>query len=292
MDNEDFEDKFKAMDKWGLSVSSELGGLITDSPAEVLYHYTDINGFLGMISSGSIWATHVTKLNDSTENEIGYSIVRKLLQGSMLKSCKPIFDKVIGGLSSADTYVSCYSTDGDLLSQWRGYTSNSVGYCLGFRTEGMATDDERMPLLEPVIYDEKKACEVVERVIERVNTFVHENSFGEVEVGYLVGWTQAVLNIIACTIKHPKFAEEKEYRHFYQPSKSQLKLEEQFRNGQFGLTPYVTIGFLETNRLPLKNVRIGPCNDFDLESSSLRMLLDTNGYGNVGIFESEIPLRN
>ena len=32
-----------------------------------IYHYTDLNGLLGIVGSNSLWATHFSFLNDSNE---------------------------------------------------------------------------------------------------------------------------------------------------------------------------------------------------------------------------------
>jgi hypothetical protein len=104
----------------------------------------------------------------------------------------------------------------------------------------------------------------------------------------MVGGTLANL---ACTIKHPKFEEENEYRQFYQPGATSLHLEKKFRNGRFGLTPYVEVPFIEEGRLSLKSVTIGPCQDAELEMYAVKTLLEKHSYMNVEVLVSEIPLR-
>jgi len=291
MDSKTYKEKISFMHSWADALSFELGLLITDSPPKTVYHYTDANGLIGLVKSGCIWATHVSKLNDSSENKHGMSLVMNFLQKNTSKSLKPLINKTLLKLQSVDTFVACYSTEHDLLSQWRNYTGTQVGYSIGLETCHMAVSDGTIPLLEPVIYKEQTAINVLSTLLNKVEKFVRENSFGEVEVGYLLGFLQATLNNIACTIKHPKFEEENEYRHFYQPDYSELNLPQHFRNGQFGLTPYVNINFIEKSRLPLKSITIGPCQDFDLESNSVKMLLHNNSYKDVEIIQSEIPLR-
>jgi hypothetical protein len=90
---------------------------------------------------------------------------------------------------------------------------------------------------------------------------------------------------------HPKFEEENEYRQFYQPGATSLQLENKFRNGRFGLTPYVEVPFIEEGRLPLRSVTIGPCQDEELEIYTVKTLLEKHSYTNVEVLVSEIPLR-
>jgi len=115
--------------------------------------------------------------------------------------------------------------------------------------------------------------------------------FGEVEVGYVWGIVQAMLNIIACIKKHSAFSEEYEYRQIYQPGMTNVLMNTEFRKGQFGLTPYVKIEFLERGRLPLKTITVGPCQDPEAECNTLESFLSKNGYAHVQVLASEIPLR-
>lgn len=291
MENSEYEKRMSMMSQWSDSVRSELVNLISDSPPKFIYHYTDINGLLGLIESGNIWATHVSRLNDSSEYHHGIKFVTDYVRDNMPHSPQPLVEKVLSEFKRVDTYIACYSTKHDLLSQWRSYSGVRVGYCLGFATEEMATPDEKMPLLEPVIYKDGMAKTVLARLLHKVDKFLNTNDFGEVEVGYLLGMIEATLNTLACMIKHHKFEEENEFRQFYQPGATSLKLEPYFRNGRFGLTPYVKIRFLEDKRLPLSSVTVGPCQDVEAEVNALTALLAKYGYSDVEVRASEIPLR-
>lgn len=291
MTNHTYEKKFSLMDKWGDTVREDLVRIISDSPSSIVYHYTDVNGLIGIVTSGCIRATHVNRLNDSSENKLGFELVQKYVRKNMPKASRPLFEKVLSEFQSVDTYVACYSTENDLLGQWRNYTGTQVGYSLGFDTSQMATLDDKLPPLEAVIYDQRIVEILLDSLIKRVDEFLNNNSFGDIEVGYLLGMVNAMLNIVACITKYPKFEEEKEYRHIYQPGKTGLELTPCFKSGRFGLTPYVEIKFLKSGYLPLKSVTIGPCQDFNLEFRTLKILLQSKGYGDLEILKSEIPLR-
>lgn len=293
MENAEYESKISIMNQWSDTVRTELSNLISDNPPQIIYHYTDVNGLIGLITSGCIWATHVSRLNDSSEYLHGIQLVTEFVQNNIPDSSRPLIEKALAKLQSVDTYVASYSTKHDLLSQWRNYTGSRVGYSLGFATVEMAALDDKMPPLEQVIYKEDTAKSILTRLLHKVDEFLNVNGhvFGEVEVFYLLGMVQATLNIIACIIKHHKFEEESEFRQFYQPGATSLELEPHFRQGCFGLTAYVKICFHEENRLPLRTVTIGPCQDFETEANSLKALLSRYGYNKIEIRKSEIPLR-
>lgn len=291
MDENEFEQKFAKIDRWWISLTNDLAQFITTSPAEIIYHYTDINGLIGMVSSGRVWATHVSRLNDKSENIHGFELVKNFAQKNRQYVSTALLEKASSKLFTIDTYVACYSEQNDLLSQWRSYCGSSVGYCLGFETKRMVTVNGHMPLLEKVIYGDDKAIVLLNYLMQRIDCYLTSEKFGEVEVGYLIGLLEATLNIIACIIKHPSFEEEREYRQIYRPEKSKRQLQRYTRSGQYGLTPYVEIEFSEDGLLPLNTITIGPCENFDKEAGMLNEFLSQYRYEHVEILRSIIPLR-
>jgi hypothetical protein len=291
MDENEFEKRISALDPWAELVRTEMVRLITDRPAPIIYHYTDVTGLIGLITSGYVWATHAGKLNDTSENRHGYEFVINHVRANFPKETKSLIERSLSELHGVDTYVACYSTQRDLLSLWRNYTKQRVGYSLGFETRQMATIDSKMPVLEQVIYEDKTAQLVINCLLEKVDQYFYTHSFGEVEVGYVSGMVTAMLNVIACIKKHNAFSEEYEYRQIYQPGTTTLTLNTEFRKGKFGLTPYVKIEFLEKGRLPLKTITVGPCQDPEAECKILESFLSKTGYANVQVLTSEIPLR-
>jgi len=291
MEQSEFEEKFVKMEHWWETLRSELAAFISESPPRIIYHYTDINGLLGMISTGKIWATHSARLNDSSEYHHGIKVVADCLRAPMPDSSKQFAEKILSEFKKVETYVASYSTKHDLLSQWRSYSGEKVGYCLGLATDGIATLDDSTPLLEAVIYKDSLAQKVISKMLNRVDEYLQDNPFGEVEIGFLLGMLGSTLSNLVCSIKHLKFEEENEYRQFYQPGITSLQLENKFRHGRFGLTSYVEVPFIVKDRLPLRTVTIGPCQDAELEKSIVKMLLEKHSYTNVEVLVSEIPLR-
>jgi hypothetical protein len=117
-----------------------------------LYHYTTGDGLLGIMQSSTLWATHIAYLNDSAEFRGASDMLKERLKQefdsndtlvdintlSPRKQLALWLWEVTDRLHSASLYVICFCVDGDLLSQWRGY-SGSYGYSVGFRTEMLAT---------------------------------------------------------------------------------------------------------------------------------------------------------
>jgi len=108
---------------------------------KLFYHYTNPAGLLGIFQSASLWATHFRFLNDVTEFEYGIETIFKVLEeyletqelkDSEIKLITQVFllQKSLEE-KNFNAYIACFCTNGDLLSQWRGYAGSS-GYAIGF----------------------------------------------------------------------------------------------------------------------------------------------------------------
>lgn len=106
-------------------------------PPELIYHYTNASGLLGILDKGCLWCTHIRYLNDSQEFLHGLTIYRQVLteladaqSGDRLSvqfARTALFR--LGGenmenrlLADAVRYfVASFSARNDDLSQWRAY---------------------------------------------------------------------------------------------------------------------------------------------------------------------------
>jgi hypothetical protein len=107
----------------------------------------------------------------------------------------------------------------------------------------------------------------------------------------------AIITHSASLIKHPGFKDEGEQRISIAPSDALLQYIK-FRTGAYGITRYVelenetdTFEKSERNRLPIKEIYIGPTGSTEFAEAELRAFLETNGYGHVNIRQSGLPLR-
>ncbi|TCJ72240.1 UNVERIFIED_ORG: hypothetical protein EDC92_12613 [Dietzia maris] len=126
------------------------------SPAfDLLWHYTDINGLLGIIpngttdSAGQFHASNIAMMNDFAEVSYGVSKIQDLLRREIVRVAngnsyheeslsreflEPFNWQLERHVSRQEHTRSIYSVSlskhGDQLSQWRGYASE--GYAIGF----------------------------------------------------------------------------------------------------------------------------------------------------------------
>ncbi len=112
---------------------------------ETLWHYTSLQGFLGIVKSKGIFATDVRYLNDREEFIHTQSFIDEAIcqldevdenGWTKRKQVKEVLDMMYaGGVLSPkywQVFVASFSTAEDQLGQWRGYSRRSTGVSLGF----------------------------------------------------------------------------------------------------------------------------------------------------------------
>lgn len=100
---------------------------------DTLYHYTTISGFMGILDSGSLWATDARYMNDSSELKFG---IQYMKEETLARAKDPWMHYLLESVFSDAMHegrrlaTASYCADGDLLSQWRAY-SGHAGYSIG-----------------------------------------------------------------------------------------------------------------------------------------------------------------
>lgn len=102
-----------------------------------LYHYTGSSGILGILESRALWATDGNFLNDTSEGAIPHLILREIADPENIwmepdAYVRQWLQQKRSEVPRKRFFVACFCSDGDLLSQWRGYASGHTGYAIGF----------------------------------------------------------------------------------------------------------------------------------------------------------------
>ena len=118
--------------------------LTTPIPPEV-WHYTNLSGFEGILSSGKLWATEAHYTTDATEFIHARQVAKAFLHNfkpsnrsiarakqSALEVVENTFDQ--GALSSSKTeiYIASFCAIDNLESQWMKYADAGCGVSLSF----------------------------------------------------------------------------------------------------------------------------------------------------------------
>lgn len=103
---------------------------------EIIYHYCDANAFHSICTNRKLWFNDLFSMNDSLEIQWGYSIWEEAASVKMKKYGKEFLDEIdkilhFSGFQGL-LLANCFSTNGDVLSQWRAYANDGKGYVIGF----------------------------------------------------------------------------------------------------------------------------------------------------------------
>src|SRR5277367_4694575 len=177
--------------KFVSDLATELG-VFDLNGIETVWHYTDGNGFLGILQSGRLYATQVSALNDSKETEYATDLFRAEVKKaiveqagrddgvsffqSILEQIKEVPGNPTQGISKF--FVACFSTRADDLNQWSKYTKTSPGrFAIAFHPNGL--NRELNSTLYRVIYDREKLEAAVKKLVNATFDFYKSGLTGE-----------------------------------------------------------------------------------------------------------------
>jgi hypothetical protein len=290
---------------------------------KTLYHYTSLNGILGILQSRSIWATHASFLNDASEFFHGLELARQIAVDIIMEDdYRAAFGLAMGDaiekISADDIYVASLSEKGDLLSQWRGYCPTGAGLCLGFDISNLRSFCEaRGYRLEQCIYKHSKQIQqikiLVNQCFERFpkpkltrNDYELLNSKDQInaELDYglqtskgsdkpkadaAIGWFCTEISKLAPLFKNEGFHEEAEWRIIAKGPQETV----QFRANSSYMAPYVELEVLSgAAESALREVIIGPNPNQSRCETSIKMMLASCGLGEVKVLTSPLPFNS
>ncbi|WP_125916850.1 DUF2971 domain-containing protein [Hymenobacter coccineus] len=262
-----------------------------------LYHYSTPGGFNGILRSRSLWMTNIQYQNDIEE----YKYATKLAF-EVIKEDYPGINQTALFIDSNIVHIYTFSLteQNDLLSQWRGYSPNG-GFAFAFNKELLESvvKDNNLELVR-CIYDKDEQKEYIRSKVigmqpadflemqAKSAQVSHDNNTGE---GYrynmfIRGMRALTISYHAARLKHPKFAEEKEWRLIKRLSESEID-NVKLREGKDILIPYVEIPLVDKDKqIKFSSIIVGPGSRQDLAKQACSLILCDD------IIASDIPYRN
>jgi hypothetical protein len=289
---------------------------------DLLWHYTDAAGALGILHGRAFWATHALFMNDASELRLAYPLLEEALEEA---GKRVVGEEVLELLTVAlsvmisrrskdpDVYAVCFCEDGDLLSQWRAYGVSGGGYAIGVDARSMKTAADTTYALSlcPVVYQTDRQRMLAQEIVERtIRVFAQHMEAHPDDFDNAASVTARTFSFLAQTfasrIKDSAFREEQEWRLIYarDPNGPVATAARQFRSGTRGLVPFISIPLgvpaeapgpvrldLGLSDLPFRAVRVGPAAHPDLASLAMRYLLGDLKLEGLQVTTSAIPLR-
>lgn len=224
------------------------------------YHYTSATGLKGIIESKSIWATDHRFLNDPSEFTHGWAIVFSALESRKTELDKlsdvswTIIESFIqhSERQRVFAFVGSLTSEGDLLSQWRGY-GGGKGFAVGFNEDWLLQNAAAQRFhIHPVVYapEEKQraANDAVTLLLSLLSESEPANHFDVMRK-----WWMHALKV-ALVLKDENFREEREHRLMWIELNWPRDLKT--RDAASGIIPYLSCKLDQT----LVNITLHPDN--------------------------------
>ncbi|MDD5102542.1 MAG: DUF2971 domain-containing protein [Endomicrobiaceae bacterium] len=282
-----------------------------------IYHYTNPESLIGILNEKKIsfWFSKYDCLNDCLEGQEmikHYRSACKELKNNGL--IDKIFYDVISGLKPGkkmfcstkdgaikiepieyDSYICCFSQDNDSLDLWRYYARNNKyeGYNIGCKSKifeelvvdiRFGDDDKKyhMDRLQKVIYDDNEKKEYYKEQI--IACYKSKQS-----VKFICFLLSQILLYTQLIFKHKCFKSEKEIRAVMCIPKENSGYDIKYRIRNGIVVPYIEV--VIDNKEYLSDITIGPLINDDIAKNNLEQYLNANGYKNVKVQKSGLPIR-
>lgn len=296
---------------------------LTPVKAPALSHYTTSDGLHGICSSNAVWATCAQYSNDRSEVIHAQSVAKEVFDeffktdremsvgGQFVKSFLQKNAGLVDGREITEAYIASFCESSDLLSQWRAY-GNAAGFEIRFQslTEPSPIVPLEIPLVGSPVVDAVRLVRVEYDQLAQRQMLV-ECIHGAYEVlGNLEAQNPERTNLHVAVaalaalelivrmyrIKHPSFSEEREWRIIGFPKRNDIFSETyshpeklKFRAGRHCLVPYIELR-PHQGKLPLSEIICGPGGHHKLTGKAVELLLAANGFADVSVRNSAVPL--
>ena len=269
-------------------------------PPGILYHYTNSDGLKGIIGSRTFWATEIRHLNDTSE--LRYPRKKLLAAVESLRAARDVhwstdtIEELIASWANTErgpeTFVASFCSDGDNLSQWRGYGDGGNGFAIGLDREAlaMATRAQGYNLVR-LMYEgseqEALLTEAVRDAVPILDEWARDPDSAPNAAMQLLLLSFGFLHALVF-LKNPYFHDEREWRltRIVLPEEP-VRRGTHLREGEN--IPHEIVDLAEGSSI--REIVVGPTPKSATVVEDVGTLLRRSGLGHVAIRASQAPLR-
>lgn len=285
--------------------------------SNLIYHYTDLDGLIGILGNRGFWLSEAIFLNDSEELYNGLKITKKLIQKLISKKRYSQFVHILKNVNDKldshcfnNYYICSFSLKKDDLEQWRAYAKNGTGFCIGFDIHKKTSYPHFQEISNGwpyahVIYDDQIKTYILLTIIfkycneykkDRINGLGYSD-----DEEYIQGLFHALISFFV-NFKNDAFSSEKEVRIIYASRHhTDIFNKKYYRNCNNVLVPYVCTNDtksktndgakLEVDMLPVSEIIVGPAINQRQTIDSVQYFIQDLGYPPEIVKASSIPFR-
>jgi len=277
--------------------------LVPDSFPKVVYHYTSIEGFFGIVEKRSIWLSDFSYLNDRRELTYGADTAKEAIRRMAEKESDPGVLELLSAwtkdlhMLQNRVCIASFSEENDSLSQWRAYGPLAIGFAT--RALSMHVNQSRLQAVE---YRPEIQGKLVDIYLHHLRSayFADVSSDRLDRIPDIYHKIEQIIELIAF-FKDPAFKSENEYRLVYIDRPEVLESvglqrpPKSFRISKGRIVPYVSsVDILPSEdrrfELEITEIVLGPECD-ELLERGVREFLDAKRLTNVKTRRSLVPLR-
>jgi len=309
----DFEKEFETVDK-----QFDLEWKEKNNIPEILYHYTDARGLLGILENKNIRLTHVNYVNDSSELRHAWEITTELIEkrikahddNAALKIILNFLIDVGNPLEKyCEVFVASLCEKDDLLNQWRGYGSSDGAFSIGIKTNSQILQN-----LYKVEYSAEEQKKYIESLIDTWINLILKSAMTLPEektnislsrllknknFSKIMGFFYHKISKALIFFKNDAFKSEFEWRiriEFFKEYQRMFYKQTKFREANGILVPYFELPLHNADsdsNIPLESITFALAKDSNLTKKSIELLLLKHGYATetIKIIQSKVPLR-
>lgn len=280
----------------------ELSRKFEDNRPKYLYHYTTVDGLLGIVKEQSLRASNIAFMNDSKEYKYGIDLFLKCIEEKKKNVSstgqRNALEKLKGHLGTSYTkifFTISYCEFKDQLSQWRGYGSANETVCMEFATEGLRNLVAMCEKSEPgshsldfvpskVIYNRKEQENIVENFIDAILRCE------EILSDEAITYASIMILRFSVLFKDNSFHEEREWRSVFMVTTGKEEIFFRTRNGV--IIPYIQTSVYDAKKenLPITKIMVGPSVHSNYTIESIETFCAFKGLA-INVTRSKIPYR-
>ncbi len=267
-----------------------------------LFHYTTLDGLMGILNSRSLWCSHIRTLNDPSELQYGKSLmisqIDKYLKNIKEKEIIDLLEHLKLSINGFEfqfhAFVGCFCEKDNLLSQWRNYSDKGGGYNLGLKFNSNINyshyeenlDNTSHVILRKIIYSPAVQAYNIKTCLDYIitgskDTFKWFKKNGrDIPADWGIIAANEAINIlfdIILSYKDEVFSEEKEWRIIKAVRDDKRPDLYKFRNSKNRLIPYIDTHIFEridgSPFFPIESITYGPLLEKELTKSGLNLFL-------------------
>jgi hypothetical protein len=274
------------------SIEDQFAGSIP----ETVFHYTNTASFMGIIQARALWASGAEFLNDESEFRYGVDICNSQIEN--LEKANRKYAEIMKlfrasmEFTTNSPFVVCFCQDGDLLSQWRGYSSHGQGLSVGLRSKELKKLN--LPYLNSIVYDRGSQSKFLFDTVKAIADAFLTVGLGPTDEGvnYQISGHAGILERFCGLVKDGAFREEAELRLAVPDFRvGANKIEVKFRARNNLAVPYIEIDLSPIWDNVIQEVIVGPGPDPMLRKKSIEHLLSLSGLQSVDVRLSNCQYR-